>query len=355
MNTQAGAGRLPAGELKLTLAIPTYNRARYLDVLLTSIAEQSLPLRDNIEIVVSDNASSDDTPEVVERHGRGIPIKYIRQAENIGADLNFARLFLEARGHYVWIIGDDDLLLSNALRAVIDTIDSVSPGIIFAKQMGFVDKIDVSAHPNRSIDIKVLDQGLFVERVNIFLSFISSIIVNKTALRDVVHARDVENLALERSGFPQYGWVLPAVLLDRPAVYIATRLVAARGGNAGGYAAFGVFIESHGRVLDRYLSARPDLIRRINNRTLARFFPNRIMRGKLGPGMVDESRTEVAALFRSHYKDNIWYWLLVWPLLNSPRPLRRIVRLYQWSVLFFLEALLWSKMRIRGKTLRLSY
>lgn len=46
----------------LTIAIPTYNRANYLKRALKSIAKQ---YDDRLEIIVSDNASLDDTEEVV--------------------------------------------------------------------------------------------------------------------------------------------------------------------------------------------------------------------------------------------------------------------------------------------------
>lgn len=341
--------------MKLTLAIPTYNRARYLDVLLTSIADQAQPHLNELEIIVSDNASTDDTSAVITRHALKMPITHIRQAENIGSDLNFAGLFAGARGDYVWIIGDDDFLLPNALRAVIDTINATAPGIIFVTPVGFASELDARAYPNNVVEVWTLGREIFAERVNIRLTFISSLIVNKAALGGRVTTEGMVDLARSGSCLTQYGWVLPALLTDRPLVYIPTCLVAAKQGERGGYALFKVFIENSNRVMAMYFSRHPELIRKINNRALMRFFPNRIVRGKLNPEMLSESNRDVASLFHVHYNGNIWYWLLVWPLLKSRPPLRYFVRVYQLIFLLFLEMVLWAKIHSTGGKIRFRY
>jgi glycosyltransferase involved in cell wall biosynthesis len=64
---------------------------------------------DLVEVLVSDNASSDHTAEIVaEAVQRGMAIRYIRNAEDVGADANVAQCFNEAQGQYVMMMGDDD-------------------------------------------------------------------------------------------------------------------------------------------------------------------------------------------------------------------------------------------------------
>ena len=62
----------------LTIAIPTFNRAKYTRRALQSIAEQ---YDDRLEIIVSDNASPDNTEEVVREMEKFMPIKYIKNKE----------------------------------------------------------------------------------------------------------------------------------------------------------------------------------------------------------------------------------------------------------------------------------
>src|SRR3989338_7717414 len=77
----------------LSICIPTYNRAHYLKECLDSIVAQfnDSEVRDNVEVVVSDNASLDKTRELAEEYCRKFNnIKYFRNNENIGFDLNVA-------------------------------------------------------------------------------------------------------------------------------------------------------------------------------------------------------------------------------------------------------------------------
>jgi glycosyltransferase involved in cell wall biosynthesis len=78
---------------------------------------------DLVELWVSDNASSDNTPEVVESSRTLGPIHYSRNASNLGSHGNFVKLATKlARGEYVWLVGDDDLLLPDALSRVISAL-----------------------------------------------------------------------------------------------------------------------------------------------------------------------------------------------------------------------------------------
>ena len=63
----------------LSIAIPTYNRAHYLDLCLSQICKQLPGNEQDIELIVSDNASPDNTEEVVKKYiDRGIDLKYIK-------------------------------------------------------------------------------------------------------------------------------------------------------------------------------------------------------------------------------------------------------------------------------------
>src|SRR5690349_17462512 len=101
----------------LTIAIPTFNRANYLEMNLGRLVDEcSCIAPGTIEIIVSDNHSTDTTPEVVARAiERGLPIRYLRNAMDIGSDANIAQCFNEATGHYVQIMGDDDLYAKGRL------------------------------------------------------------------------------------------------------------------------------------------------------------------------------------------------------------------------------------------------
>ena len=91
----------------VSIAIPTYNRANgYLREALQASLGQSYPA---IEIIVSDNFSSDNTEEVVRSYSDS-RIRYFRQSENIGANNNFNFCLDQSRGAYFLLLPDDDLI-----------------------------------------------------------------------------------------------------------------------------------------------------------------------------------------------------------------------------------------------------
>src|SRR5262245_13625591 len=106
----------------LTIAIPTWNRASYLEQNLAQLgAEMRGVAPGEVELLISDNHSTDSTPKVVENAQRaGLAIRYVRNAENLGWGRNFAQCFELASGTYLLLLGDDDLLCDGALRLTLD-------------------------------------------------------------------------------------------------------------------------------------------------------------------------------------------------------------------------------------------
>lgn len=107
----------------LTVAIPTYNRGKSLRAtLLNFISQVERHALTDIEILVCDNCSVDETSEICARAVADNPTISIRYAENetnIGFDRNVNALFGHARGTYVWTFSDDDQPGDDALPTVI--------------------------------------------------------------------------------------------------------------------------------------------------------------------------------------------------------------------------------------------
>jgi len=108
--------------MRLSICIPTYNRGKFLGDLFDSIlAQQGYSCE--IELVVSDNASTDDTQGVVERYRtRFDHTVYDRAAQNMGADRNYLRIVEIATGDWCWLMGSDDILEPGAIARVEATI-----------------------------------------------------------------------------------------------------------------------------------------------------------------------------------------------------------------------------------------
>ncbi|RWM99611.1 MAG: glycosyltransferase family 2 protein [Mesorhizobium sp.] len=105
----------------ISICIPTYNRSRMLAELLDSIVAQRL--QDDIEVVISDDASPDDTVAVAESYRKKIKhFKLIAQPSNLGLDRNFLAVTAAATGDYIWLMGDDDRLEPGGARRVLDAL-----------------------------------------------------------------------------------------------------------------------------------------------------------------------------------------------------------------------------------------
>ncbi|MDZ8185441.1 MAG: glycosyltransferase family 2 protein [Nostoc sp. ChiSLP02] len=109
----------------LTIAIPTYNRAQLLDKQLTWLAQAIKGFEDECEILVSDNCSTDNTQEVVQKWQKILSIltfKSNKNSKNLGVVKNIMYCLNSTTTKYVWTIGDDDPIQDRAVAYVINKL-----------------------------------------------------------------------------------------------------------------------------------------------------------------------------------------------------------------------------------------
>ena len=106
----------------LTIAIPTWNRAELLTEALKCLEPQIAGFEDDIEIVISDNASTDNTPTAIRNFSKRQPelrVKSFRQKENTGYFGNFKKVRELSTGKYLWILSDDDHVQNNIISHIV--------------------------------------------------------------------------------------------------------------------------------------------------------------------------------------------------------------------------------------------
>jgi len=110
----------------LSLCVPTYNRSGLLRQSLHAILSQvDTAVAPQVEVLVMDNASPDDTPQVVaelQAQFPDAPVRYVRHPQNIGPDANFLEASRQAEGQYVYLLSDDDVLLPGAVTTLLTLI-----------------------------------------------------------------------------------------------------------------------------------------------------------------------------------------------------------------------------------------
>lgn len=109
------------GDPKISVCIPSYNYARFLPDAIESVLGQTVS---DFELVIVDNRSEDDTPEVVARYAqRDGRIRFLVNETNVGSIENFNRCFGHARGRYVKALCADDMLEPSCLEKSADVLD----------------------------------------------------------------------------------------------------------------------------------------------------------------------------------------------------------------------------------------
>ena len=103
----------------LSLCIPTYNRSKYLDCLLSRIYEETMELGKHFEVCISDNHSTDDTASVVRKWEHKLPIKYKKNSSNVLFEANLLKAAMLANSDFIWFLGDDDLITNGVVAHVI--------------------------------------------------------------------------------------------------------------------------------------------------------------------------------------------------------------------------------------------
>jgi abequosyltransferase len=219
---------------KLSICIPTLNRGRYIGQTLESIVAQADA---NIEVVIVDGGSTDNTEGVVRRFQAQLQsIRYIKRNisnskpsnEGFDRDCNYA--VEQATGDYCWIMTDDDLLEPGAVRVILAEIEKRQFGLIVASvsvRDRELSEVLVEKRPEFLADkIYTRDdwQTFAVDSCN-HLSFVGAVIIR----RDVWLSREREKYF--GSGYIHVGTIFEKPM-DDPVLLIAAPLVVIRFGNA---------------------------------------------------------------------------------------------------------------------------
>lgn len=149
----------------LSICIPTYNRASCLKDCLNSIVSQ---FKDNdvyeqIEVAISDNASTDDTLGVVKEFQEKFNnIRYYRNIKNLGFDRNLLNAVEKSSGEYCLTIGDDDAFFPGSLSLIINKIKTIGASYFMLNCWGYDHWLNkpVVSHPNQQISKDVIYNNL---------------------------------------------------------------------------------------------------------------------------------------------------------------------------------------------------
>jgi glycosyltransferase involved in cell wall biosynthesis len=114
---------------RVSIGMPVFNGEAYMSETIATILGQDF---EDLELIVSDNASTDATGDIVrELAARDPRVRYVRNAENLGAARNYNQLVAFARGEYFKWAGYDDLMAPGHVRRCVEVLDA-EPEVVLA-------------------------------------------------------------------------------------------------------------------------------------------------------------------------------------------------------------------------------
>lgn len=148
----------------VSILLPTYNQQQYIKNCIESALNQDY---ENIEIIIADDASTDNTKEIVSSYIKNTPkVKYFRNENNLGRVANYHKALYEyAKGDYILNVDGDDQLIDNTFISDAIKLLNDKPNtklLVACKQFSLHDKIIKTYH---KVD-KLLDEISGIEFVS---------------------------------------------------------------------------------------------------------------------------------------------------------------------------------------------
>lgn len=303
----------------LTIVIPTYDRAECLSLLLATLALDLRGLKDKVEVIVGDNASPDHTPTVTENFLKVYPsAQILRHSENLGPDENFCRCIDQVQTRFFWIIGDDDLPKTGVLRQIVNLLEREDTDILYlnSQWMPHITGAD-DGEPITALTSKALSRVDFTRQVNVWVTFISGMVVNLERLHELNPRLSLRQFT--GTSLVQLGWIIPLLMTGNRFRIIPQRCILATSGNTGGYKLFTVFGTNFPAILD-FACGQASRERQLIITSLSwSYIPGLIWASRFGqPGkFISENVLEGLAALKSSPA----YWLIMVPLAIFPRPI----------------------------------
>jgi glycosyltransferase involved in cell wall biosynthesis len=303
----------------MTIAIPTYNRAQYLDQNLAQIQKQWSDTENLVELIVSNNCSPDNTDEIVQKYLKsGLPIRYNKNPENIGTK-NIELCFRLAAGKYVVVFADDEVFVDGALKAIINFIKNEDFGVVYLTGYGYDKDWKRPAKRRPKFRLHTYNNlTKFVKRINYFFTFISGNLVNKS----MVDPNDIMPFPAG-ANVHQMSWVFSALFKSKKNAVIEGGLIACKGEPGGSYHLAQIFGVNANEIFHKFIARGINIkyFKIINRRLLSEFFPGWIIQIRQRKKIFHQE--DYHKVLYPVFKDYPEYWLWTYPIIAWPLPLAR--------------------------------
>lgn len=297
----------------LTIGIPTYNRAIYLDRCLDSILTQLDGLQGDIELIVANNASTDHTKEVIDKYAEKLSLNYFENTVNLGPDSTSSMCFSKANGKYVWILGDDEFLIQGGLKLIIETLKSGNYGDVYLHCIPFHRDEELDQRPVTTAKVVSIKNPLeFMEKIHYYVTFISGNIINKSIL-----PVDFSFEKYMNTNIVQVSWTIKAIFAAAENIFIETPLIAAKQNNSGGYQFVTTFAKNYNFILKSLIKENYNkrILDITNVNLIESYFPPNIIKLLYYENRFDTEK-HFSVLFKTFWKYKS-FWSKLFPIYSK--------------------------------------
>lgn len=163
----------------LSICIPTYNR----DYILKELLIKLCPLAEkyNVEICISDNASPDNTENIVREYCEKYSnIIYVRQSENLGSDQNAEFVLKMSHTKYRWLFGDYNYIEEDCLCSLLSELEKDEWDLFVIGDEGRTRRIEATIYTN---------PHLLLEELGWHVTWLSCLIYNENMIKSANYER----------------------------------------------------------------------------------------------------------------------------------------------------------------------
>jgi abequosyltransferase len=321
---EAVSGAVHMPEPVLTIIIPTYNRSKNLRILLRVLREETSGLRDDVAVIVSDNASPDDTPQVVAEAANGWPtlVSYRHQA-NVGPENNFLHGVRAVRTRWFWILGDDDLPKRGLIAKIVTLLRERQPALVYMQSewVKLVERPE-QGRPMGELQIANLDALNFAKAIHVWVTYISGIIIDRERLEFALQGQSIDRY--NATSLVHLGWVLPIFRTTGPFIIVRNDCILATAGNTGGYNLLRVFGRNFQHIVKESFQGKEDL-KSIGDsiilRTNIHYLPGLLRAYARGTVGEFEKTQNIDGAFDEMFVKSFYYRLILKPILEKPSSL----------------------------------
>ena len=301
----------------LTIVVPTYNRAAYLQRLLQTLRTELDGLHDEVQVLVSDNASTDHTSSLLHSLKTQWPALIVqRNQSNLGADGNFCECMDRVETRYCWFIGDDDLPKVGVVRQIVTLLHKTSPTLVYMQSEWFASITGPGQGESvGALRADAMDALAFARRVHVWLTFISGVILDRSLLMQRLGKHTIRRFT--GTSLVQLGWVLPLLQSDGHFIFINDRCMLATKDNTGGYPLLSVFGVGFARIANETFGRGSRMADILIGRSIVHYLPGLTWGARQAPSGRHSDEDPWPGM-RAELGGWPMYWLLLVPLGQFP-------------------------------------